>query len=48
MLIILNERWKAGMFPPGVWFHMIFFEDSVPYDSPRSRVPGIVFLDERA
>src|SRR4051812_5261516 len=23
MLIILDERWKAGLFPPGVWFHLI-------------------------
>src|SRR4051812_34725213 len=23
MLIILDERWKAGMFPPGDWFHLI-------------------------
>src|SRR4051812_3261316 len=22
MLIILDERWKAGLFPPGVWFHL--------------------------
>src|SRR3954463_13774307 len=23
MFIILDERWKAGLFPPGVWFHLI-------------------------
>src|SRR3954471_21361003 len=23
MLIMLDERWKAGLFPPGVWFHLI-------------------------
>ena len=23
MLIIFDERWKAGLFPPGVWFHLI-------------------------
>src|SRR3954470_14461893 len=23
MLIILDGRWKAGLFPPGVWFHLI-------------------------
>ena len=23
MLIILDERWKVGLFPPGVWFHLI-------------------------
>src|SRR3954467_8304477 len=23
MLIILDERWKAGLVPPGVWFHLI-------------------------
>src|SRR3954469_6492836 len=23
MLITLDERWKAGLFPPGVWFHLI-------------------------
>src|SRR3954468_434619 len=23
MLTVLDERWKAGLFPPGVWFHLI-------------------------
>src|SRR3954467_405558 len=23
MLIILDERWMAGLFPPVVWFHLI-------------------------
>src|SRR3954462_8960903 len=23
MLFILDERWNAGLFPPGVWFHLI-------------------------
>src|SRR4051812_31469906 len=23
MLNILDERWKAGLFPPGIWFHLI-------------------------
>src|SRR3954465_8971493 len=39
MLIIFDERWKAGLFPPGVWFHLshlgpefqvLFFLMSVP------------------
>ena len=39
MLTILDERWKARLFPPRRF---------VPSESPRIRVPGIVFLDERA
>src|SRR4051812_14873105 len=23
MLTILDERWKVGLFPPGVWFHLV-------------------------
>ena len=36
---ISDEGWETRLFPPRCF---------VPSQSPRSRVPGIVFLDERA
>src|ERR1041385_2415394 len=39
MLTILDEGWKVQAIPPRCF---------VPFESPRTRVPGIVSLDERA
>src|SRR3954465_8417829 len=39
MLTIFDKGWKVQAIPPRCF---------VPFESPRTRVPGIVSLDERA